>query len=344
MLDSRNPFYSEVWMVSAFVDYQTVVRFKESLERSARDGAHLHLVVGVDLFGTSKEALETLLATGAPVSVVKNKSPGHTFHPKLYLFEAPTDSAVLIVTSSNWTEGGMFNNYEGGIKVRFDLQGGDLQEYQRIKGKLAPILSPSGQKVLPLTAPLIATLEARGEIVPELTRRTIRRAARRNLRGRANAPPSPFGSETVSLPPPLPASFQAEVIRRVRSQQTTLPGVSAPIRVKAFFMHLSRLQSPNIPGEARIPKAARDMAPSFWGWPGKYQTSTRQRGLRPRRYFEWKPKWRFVDMATPATTRVEETRMYEFEDNADFRFYAGTLKSMGADSLDIVKITRLDST
>jgi hypothetical protein len=105
-------------------------------------------------------------------------------------------------------------------------------------------------------------------------------------------------------------------------------------------MELNRLQGPNIPGEARIPLDARDLAEEFWGWQGRYNLL---RGSGGREYWQWKPKWIVSDAATPGTTYLDDVRMYEYNASSDFRFYSSHLVALGGDSDDIVKITRLSN-
>lgn len=51
---------------------------------------------------------------------------GRTFHPKLYLFSnVGQESALLMIGSSNWSEGGLINNVEANVSLRFDLREGD---------------------------------------------------------------------------------------------------------------------------------------------------------------------------------------------------------------------------
>ena len=336
LLDSRNPFYREIWLISAFADYQSIVRLRDHIQRSLNDQAQVHMIVGVDLQSTSVEALEAILTLGTDAKVVKNKRPGHTFHPKIYLFESD-GSAVLIIGSNNLTEGGMFKNYEGSVMIKYN-RGEESAEYNQVKAALAPFLNPSQSIVQPLSVELIETLAARGDVLREHQRREIRKQARRSARAQTGVPASPFGSEPIPPPPPLPAEFLRRVARAVergRVGDTKLPEVTA------FYMHLNRLQGTNIPGEARIPLAAREIAKRFWGWPNRYVLDTQRRGTHPRRYHNWKPKWLIFEADAPQRTYFDEVRMYEYEDSADFRFYSRRLVTLGADSMDIVRITRL---
>jgi hypothetical protein len=107
-------------------------------------------------------------------------------------------------------------------------------------------------------------------------------------------------------------------------------------------MEVNKLQGPRIPGEARIPMEARDLAESFWGWPEMYQRESRAQGMKTRNYWNWRPRWRIIDAANPAQAFEDVVRMYEYEDSSDFRFYSSRLVELGADQGDIVRITRVN--
>uniref|UniRef100_UPI0023F0664B phospholipase D family protein n=1 Tax=Flavobacterium filum TaxID=370974 RepID=UPI0023F0664B len=76
------------------------------------------IVIGVDQKGTSKEALEELLALNIASYVFYQPSIS-IFHPKIYLFEG-TDKSELIIGSSNLTSQGLFTNVEASLIVSID--------------------------------------------------------------------------------------------------------------------------------------------------------------------------------------------------------------------------------
>jgi HKD family nuclease len=342
LLESRSPFFKEVWMVSAFANRQGLIRLLPCISKSIKAGAKFHFIIGVDQQGTSTEALKAVLSLNADAKLVKNRRVGHTFHPKIYLFEAD-NRATICLGSSNLTEGGIYRNYEANILISYDLNGPDGDIYRQHKNTLSPFLNPTGTKTIQLTEEVIQALESRGDIISELQKRELARKVRESSKPTASLPKSPFGGEEVPPPPPLPEQFVRTILensqkrrpRKASSLETQL------VQCNAFYMHLTRLQGKTIPGEPRIPIAARDIAEKFWGWPDKYSVETRTTGKHPRNYKTWKPKWRIVDTADPSTVHVEDVRMYEYEDSEDFRFYSSRLVSMGADELDIVRITRI---
>ena len=97
---------------------------------SAQRGGKIHLTFGADAFkgedrGSEYLAVETLLETlgkqeGVTICLYHEK--GRTFHPKLYLFSNEEGKkALVIVGSSNWSDGGFVQNVEADLLARLDL-------------------------------------------------------------------------------------------------------------------------------------------------------------------------------------------------------------------------------
>ncbi|HHM8672297.1 phospholipase D-like domain-containing protein [Pseudomonas aeruginosa] len=102
-----------VTIVSAFTSRSSVVRLKKRLIKLLDFAAHVRLVIGVDMGGTSKEVLNELASWPVDVRIFKNRKNGVTFHPKMYVIKRK-GAAEIYVGSNNLTEGGLFRNYEGG--------------------------------------------------------------------------------------------------------------------------------------------------------------------------------------------------------------------------------------
>lgn len=82
-------------------------------------GNSVKIFVGVDLHGTSKEALELLLANNIETYIVYSPT-SLIYHPKIYLFEG-TANSMAIVGSSNLTTTGLFQNVEASVCVKFPI-------------------------------------------------------------------------------------------------------------------------------------------------------------------------------------------------------------------------------
>lgn len=201
--------YSRIVFVSAFTALRTVLRLREGLLAAAEAGATLRLTVGIDLGGTSRDVLEELLHWNCEVFVYHNPISRSTFHPKVYLLERESD-ATLFIGSNNLTDGGMFTNYEAATRHDFSLPA-DARDYQRLLQPLQRFLEPNGPTVLPLEAPLIETLAARGLLTTEAEARRSRRAQREQREPEnPEAPANPFAPVAVPRPPLLPSGIRVE--------------------------------------------------------------------------------------------------------------------------------------
>src|SRR3546814_552628 len=69
----------------AFAKNSGVLRVKNALENFRKSGGIVNVYVGVDLGGTSYEALTALLLYTDTLNVVHSEK-GQTFHPKIYHF------------------------------------------------------------------------------------------------------------------------------------------------------------------------------------------------------------------------------------------------------------------
>jgi hypothetical protein len=350
---ASDPAPRRVVIVSAFAALQTIMRLKFPLLALRDRGCAVSLVLGLDMGGTSKEVLEQVATWTIPVTIVKNRIPGHTFHPKLYLLEWAT-AATIVVGSNNATEGGFFRNYESAACIEYNFPDDD-QLYGEALLQLRRFLDPSGPVARLLTAEYLAVLLQRTDIPTE-------REARQRTSSQTRHPEvtdsgdGPFGSEVIAPPPPLSADLLERLIagvtaRRRQGGQRPTPAERAPETVPpaeveqiypaAFYMSLPTLQGLNIPGEARIPLAAIELAEEFWGWPSNYEMKVSPRAGQDRVYHEWKPTWRIWNVERPHERTEQAVRMYMYDNSSDFRFYARPLVNAGADLGDIVRIVRV---
>ena len=350
---AADPPPRRIVIVSAFAALQTVMRLKIRLLGLRDAGSTVRFVLGLDLGGTSKEVLQQLSTWNADVTIVKNRVPGHTFHPKIYLLEWE-NSAKIIVGSNNWTEGGFFRNYEGCACVHYDLPS-DARAYRSACRELRRFLQPQGPTARSLTPAYLNVLMARGDIPTEKQARASRKSQYGQAAHARDADDEAFGSETISPPPPLPRQLLEALIASVEAQRRRTGRGRAPgpagrrgiaitaeqIHPAAFYMSLPTLQGPNIPGEARVPLAAIELAEEFWGWPERYVRRESPRAGQQRVYHEWKPVWRVRNVREPQQASEQPVRMYMYENSSDFRFYARPLVSAGADLGDIVRIIRV---
>lgn len=217
LLAADKPF-SKIVLVSAFVALRTVLRLRDQLLQHVESGAELRITAGIDLGGTSREALEELLRWECETFVFHNPNPRATFHPKAYLFERQ-DAATLFVGSNNLTDGGFYTNYEVATRYAFDLPA-DADDYKAILAPLLPFLFPQLDEIVqPLDADLIQTLIARGELPAEAEarRRNRRRASEPATEGAI--PANPFSAVAVPLAPLLPKGLRVDLPTATAAQE-----------------------------------------------------------------------------------------------------------------------------
>lgn len=110
--------YHTLNIAVAFAKNSGVLRIKESLEKFRGQGGKVNVFVGVDLGGTSYEALTALLLHTDSLSVVHSEK-SQTFHSKIYQFEGKK-KGVVIIGSHNLTGGGLWTNFESSILIPVD--------------------------------------------------------------------------------------------------------------------------------------------------------------------------------------------------------------------------------
>ncbi|KAA0910807.1 hypothetical protein [Pusillimonas sp. ANT_WB101] len=117
LLDS--PDYHTLNIVVAFAKNSGVLRIKDSLQRFRERGGIVNAFVGVDLGGTSYEALTALRLHTNSLNVVHSEK-GQTFHTKIYQFIGK-DKGLIVIGSHNLTGGGLWTNFESSVLIPVDL-------------------------------------------------------------------------------------------------------------------------------------------------------------------------------------------------------------------------------
>ena len=110
--------YHTLNIAVAFAKNSGVLRIKDALERFRKRGGKVNVYVGVDLGGTSYEALTALLLHTSSLSVVHSEK-GQTFHAKIYQFLG-NDKELIVVGSHNLTGGGLWTNFESSVFIPID--------------------------------------------------------------------------------------------------------------------------------------------------------------------------------------------------------------------------------
>ncbi|NIQ16951.1 MAG: hypothetical protein GTO02_21960, partial [Candidatus Dadabacteria bacterium] len=198
LLDMEPPA-SRIVFVSAFVSLQTIMRIKHQVSELNNNGVDIRFVLGIDLGGTSQEVLNEILEWNIDARIVKHRRPGHTFHPKLYLFEWD-DHALIIIGSNNITEGGFFGNYEGAARITYEFPR-DTNAFTDACEELGRFLEPDGTVSYQLTKELLTQLSERGDVPTESEARQRRNFPIKSKGTTARSSESLFGVEDIAPPP-----------------------------------------------------------------------------------------------------------------------------------------------
>lgn len=217
LLDSGD--YHTLNIVVAFAKNSGVLRIKDSLERFRQRGGVVNAYLGVDLGGTSYEALTALLLHTDSLNVI-HAEKAQTFHAKIYQFLGD-NNGLIVVGSHNLTGGGLWTNFESSVHIAIDRvnenEGEILSGLENYIGELTSL----GNSFMPITSQDdIETLLQNGYVFKEVTER-IRLAAPAN-KDRAQA--RLFGN---GAPAPLPSVGMSQV------EQSTAVIVAPPEPVSA---------------------------------------------------------------------------------------------------------------
>lgn len=157
----------------AFISSGGITNIKDQLVTFISSGNNVHLYVGVDLHGTSKEALDILIEAKIPTTVVYSPN-SIVYHPKIYLFRGE-ENHLIIIGSSNLTTSGLFQNIEASICLSFlssDEQG--IAVENSILDFFETIVNNTSESIQPLSKTLLELLVSSNIVLSESTTRQTR--------------------------------------------------------------------------------------------------------------------------------------------------------------------------
>lgn len=112
--------YSRFEFMVAFAKQSGVLRLKAALEAFRATGGTVSAFVGIDMGGTSSEALTNLVNLTDELHVVHSESPMQTFHSKVYSLTSATE-VWATVGSNNLTFPGLWASFESWVTEVFPL-------------------------------------------------------------------------------------------------------------------------------------------------------------------------------------------------------------------------------
>lgn len=227
--------YASLTVIVAFLRSEGVDQLSDALKKFVSSGKKTKFIVGISRKVTSYEGLKLLLEIGGNGSVLvfhnANSSSG-IFHPKLYLFEGDKKSAVAIA-SNNFTESGLFLNYELAVIIEIDPRKNQDAQLQKEINEYVGELAANGEVAKVLTAEFLEKLKESGALEVEAeeidtepeedekAEAKLERAARQNkIKGL-------FGSAPVTSAPARQRKSQSKVAGTKQPAATSEPATTA---------------------------------------------------------------------------------------------------------------------
>ncbi len=169
--------FEAVNIIVAFAKNSGVLRLKPALEQFKARGSKINIYVGIDLDGTSYEALVSLSKLADNLYVVHAES-NQTFHSKIYNF-TKKDSSIVVVGSNNLTAGGLWTNLESCSIVRLTLvEESDREVQHQIDLYISDLVGIQGLSMKIKSQEDIEELLAAGYVSKEARTRIRRESAR----------------------------------------------------------------------------------------------------------------------------------------------------------------------
>ena len=173
LLDSAD--YHTLNVAVAFAKNSGVLRVKDAFSHFRERGGSVNVYVGVDLGGTSYEALTTLRLHTDSLNVIHSER-GQTFHSKIYQFSGEK-SGLLVVGSHNLTAGGLWRNFESSVHIPIDGEKAAEAKMSKEMGDYFQELAGLATSFMPITSQdEIERLLDEGYVTKEVAER-VRRAS-----------------------------------------------------------------------------------------------------------------------------------------------------------------------
>lgn len=277
----ENGDYNRIFVFSAFAKNSGVLRLKSSLEKFKQKNGEITAFIGIDLEGTSYEALLNLYSLCDSLYVIHSENMSTTYHSKIYLLENAV-SAWCAIGSNNFTGGGLWTNFETASIQEYSLpeQHDELENIYSIITKYSDSDYICSTKINSIDD--INTLLDSNYICKEVSQR-INRIQRRTLQKANQKKNHLFGSEQVPIPtiittqrPKKPLSANAKGTQPDTDYIVHMPAAPAFTNEQFWFeMRKSTGGSRNI---LDLSKLGQIMEGTVAGTPYEYNSPNRMYG------------------------------------------------------------------
>lgn len=308
--------YNACRIIVAFARLSGIARLLPQIRGWRSRGHLIEAIVGIDRFGTSREALQVMLDELDAVYITRTADESCTFHPKMYLFEGRRRSRA-IVGSHNLTAGGLETNFEGGVAIDLDLPG-EAAQWKPFRDAWDQLLPGANASTRKLDAALLEDLMQRGQLLPEVRIARTYRSAISTDTGPTPAGPDLFPAIAPAPPSPLPRDVVPGLrpAKVAKAKAATPPVVERPSTIAGLPRGLVIEIIPHHNGEIFLSKKAADVFPGFFGMPFTGRTIPKVAGNPgyPMRVPDPKVEWRLYDKKGTLTHRSHfglNTVLYE---------------------------------
>lgn len=295
----------------------------------------VEIIAGIDHRGTSYEGLESLLHAVSPIGrvVIFHNPTFRTFHPKIYLFKSSV-TADMVLGSGNLTGGGLFANYEAGLRLRLNLANPDeaaiLMDVERVLNRWSDLSSDTAHL---LDQQLLTKLAAWGLTPSELRVASTPSSEQEDIGDLTERDDFPFKARSEPGLPPFPTHAQHTPASGSSEQPSAVPGPNI-----GFVMTLQQTDAgvgQMTPGTSRrspeifIPLRARNSDADFWKWPHGFTEDPN----RPGKFDRHGVRMRLA-------SEVINVNMMTWPAKHDFRLRSESLRSAGNIG-DILRLERV---
>jgi HKD family nuclease len=261
----------------AFAKHGPLLRLLPYIQEWKQTGKTIKAIFGVDLMGTSKQALEFALEYFDETYIIHSPSQS-TFHPKFYLFYG-NEKASCFYGSHNLTVGGTEINFEGGTKIDFDRPD-DEASFEEALSCWESLLPPDCIMTIQLDRGFLNELIAKGyvsdETVPKPRKaRTVDTSADGSSAKEVSKSLFPRSFPKPQSPIPkrvaegktavaTPAKSKIVTVKTVRPKKIALPiPETTSITSEALVIQIV----PHHNGEVFLSKLAVNQNPTFFAYP-----------------------------------------------------------------------------
>ncbi len=271
-LNLANDNYSHFRIAVAFAKVGPLLRLNEEFKRWREKGKTIEAIFGIDLRGTSKQALEFALRN-FDATYITHTTANAVFHLKFYLFEG-SNRSLCLCGSHNLTVGGTETNLEGGAQIEFELPE-DQEGFQEANTFWQSLLPPSCAMTIQLNERVLESL-LRSQLIHDESSPEPRPTLLETVETKSE-PSSPLFPRAVPKPPtPIPHSAFVSAIRRprpARARPSRAPyAVAAVPPAQALVIQII----PHHNGEVFLSKLAVNENPGFFGFPFTGQTAPKK--------------------------------------------------------------------